>query len=141
MGIYEEAYAHPDLAEAIAAKDCHKIAEVLSIGRTKSVMVELADVQALLQRTGAWWAIRAAANDPAHPAHDAAVVVFDVAGARYIRLDTSLLLVGQMFGALVAAGVLSQEVVDQVFALADAPDPLTQREVAVALYHDTGEPK
>lgn len=141
MGIYEDAYAHPDLAEAIEAKDCHKIADVLSIGRTKRVLVDLADVQALLQRTGVWWNTRAAANDPAHAAHDAAVAVFDVANARYIRLDTNLPLVNQMFASLVDGAVIPQAVADEVVAMSIVPDTLTQREVAIALYHDDGTPK
>lgn len=141
MGIYEDAYAHPELAEAIANKDCHEIARVLSIGRTQTALVELADVQALLQRTGVWWSIRVAAVTSDHPAKDAALVVLDVAAARYGNLDTTLPLAGQKFSELVAAGVMTQDVVDQINELSNVPAPLTQREVAIALYHDTGEPK
>jgi hypothetical protein len=139
MGIHEDAYAHPELAAAIAAKDCHEIARVLSIGRTKRALVPLDQVQELMQRTGAWWSIRAAAADPANAAHAAAVAVVDVAGSRFVNLDTSLPLVTQMLGDLVTASVMPQAVLDQIMAMGIVPDPLTQREVAVALYTDDGQ--
>lgn len=139
MGIYEDAYAHPELAQAIAGKDCHEIARVLSIGRTKIVPVPIGDIQSVLQRTGAWWAIKAIPAES--PAYAAAVAVTDVAHARYENVHLNLPIVAQMFGALVAAEALPQEVFDEIMALGVVPDPLTQREVAIALYHDTGEPK
>lgn len=141
MGIYEEAYAHPDLAEAIAAKDCHELARILSIGRTKAAHVPLSDVQAKLQSTGAWWAIKPIAANAAHPANMAAIAVTDVANARYENLDTTLPIVAQMFGALVQAGAMAQSVVDSIMELANVPDPLTAQDIAEALFNPDGTPK
>lgn len=140
MDLRDQVLADPACAEAYAVRDCHELARLCSIGRTKTVLVSLADVQAKLQETGAWWAIKAIAADAAHPANAAAVAVVDVAGARYQNLDTTLPIVADMFGALVAAGAMPQDVMDAIMAMGTVPDPCTQREVAMALYDDYGVP-
>lgn len=138
MTLREQVMADPACAEAYANRDCHELARLCSIGRTRTVMIPIADVQAKLQESGAWWAIKAIAADAAHPASFAATAVTDVAHARYVNLDTSLPLVAQMFGALVDAGALPQELMDAVMAMGVVDNPYTQREVAVELYNDDG---
>lgn len=141
MGLREQVLADPACAVAYATKDCDELARIGSIGRTRTVLVAIADVQAKLQSSGAWWPIKAIAADTAHPANGAAVAVTDVAHARYANVDMSIPLVAQMFSALVFAGALAQEVMDEIMGMSILPAPYTQREVAIELYHDDGTPK
>ena len=142
MGLREEIRSDPACAEALAARDCQEMARIRSIGRPpRAALAQIADVQAALQTSGAWWAIKAAAADQAHPANAAAVAVMDVGAARYSNLDTSLPLVGQMFGALVVTDVIPQEQMDAVLALGFMPDPLTAHQVGEALYNADGSDK
>lgn len=138
MNLKAQVLADPACAAAYAARDCHELARILSSTRTKTVSVPLGDIQARLQSSGAWWAIKPIAVDPAHPANAAAVAVTDVAHARYENLDTSLPIVAQMFGALVLAGAMAQADVDAIMAMSRAPDPIGFREVAIALFNDDG---
>ncbi len=136
MDIREEVLSRDDCAVAYAAKDCHELARLLSIGRTKVVLVQIADIQAAMMRTGIWWTVKPLLTQPDHPAYMAAVVVSDVSQARYSNLDLSLPLVTQMFSALVTAGVMPQAFMDSLTNMGIVPDVLTQREVAIALYND-----
>jgi len=68
-----------------------------------------------------------------HPAYGAAQAVFDVATARYDNLDTTLPIVGQMLGALVATSVMTQAQMDHITGLGIVSDPVTPLEVARVL--------
>lgn len=141
MATYDEIISNPACVAALAARDCNELARIVSMGRTRTALVEIADVQAELQSAGAWWAIKAAAADSAHPANAAAVAVMDVGAARYTNLDVTIPLVGQMFGALVLAGVIPQAQFDAILALSVVPDPLTAQDVAAAMFNDDGSLK
>lgn len=125
--------------DVLKAKDTQAIADALSAGRTKVQKVPIADVQAYLQTNGVWWAIKAAASDSAHPAQSAAVAVLDVAGARYENIDTTLPLVGQMLGGLVATGVIGQTHMDELMALWVVTDPVSEFDVRRACWADNGD--
>lgn len=125
--------------DVLKAKDTRAIADALSAGRTKVQKVPIADVQAYLQTNGVWWAIKAAAADSAHPAQSAAVAVLDVAGARYENIDTTLPLVGQMLGGLVATGVIGQTHMDELMALGVVADPVSEFDVRRACWADNGD--
>lgn len=125
--------ASPGLLALQAAGDTQGIADALSIGRTKTVKVAIADLQAYLQTTGIWWAIKTVAADAAHPAQAAAIAVVDVAGARYENIDMSLPVVSQMLGGLVATGVIGADHQDAMVALGVVPDPITHTQVGAAI--------
>jgi len=124
MTLYEEIVAKCTPQE-IAAGNHHVVAAKVNVGRVKTVKTPIADVQATLQTNGTWWVIKAAAKDPAHPAFAAADAVMDVAQARYDNIDMSLPIVGQMFGGLQAAGILTAEQVTELLTMGQQPDPVT----------------
>ena len=49
----------------------------------------------------------------------------DVANARYDNIDMGLPIVGQMFGGLQAAGLLTAEQVTELLTMGTQPDPVT----------------
>ena len=93
--------------EMIAEGNYHTIAATVNAGRTRHVLIEIEDVQAYLQTTGAWWTITAVANVEGHPVRQAAQAIIDVANARYKNIDTSLPIVGSMLSALRDASVIT----------------------------------
>lgn len=141
MTLRDDILANPACAEALAAKDCQELARIMSIGRTRIVKIPIADIQDLMHATGAWWDIADVAANLVHPAQKAARAVVDVAGARYSYIDTQIPMVGQMLGALVSGGVITQALFDQIMAKAIAPDPLTAQDVAEAVFNDNGSLK
>jgi len=111
--------------EEISEGNYHFIAEKVNIDRTKILLVSIEDIQAYLQTEGAWWIIKATANNSEHPAKAAAEAVMDVANARYKNIDTSLPVVGQMLGGLLATGVLTQVQFDHLTTMGVVPDPVS----------------
>lgn len=111
--------------EDLASGNYHDIAAKVNVGRTKTELVQIADVQAHLQSTGVWWAIKEVALTTGHPAKAAAEAVLDVASARYNNVDLSLPLVGYMLSALKDASVLTQDQFDHLVAMGVSPDPVT----------------
>jgi hypothetical protein len=123
--------------ELVASRDTKAIAAGLSLGRTKIVKVPIADIQAHLQTTGEWWAVKAAAAE--HPANQAASALMDVATARYENIDTTLPIVGQMLGGLVLSGVISQASLDAIVGMGVIADPISEFDVRRAVWSDAGE--
>lgn len=121
-------------AEIIATRDTQAIADALSVGRVRRVLVPIADLQAHMQTVGIWWAIKGAARNPEHPAHAAADVVMDVASARYENVDLTLPLVDVQFTALVAAGLMAQADLDALHAMSIKDDPVTEFDVRRACW-------
>ena len=119
-------------AELIASRDFDAIAAAVSVGRTKLNKVPIADVQAHLQSDGSWWSIKAVAGNADHPAQGAAIAILDVASARYENIDTTLPIVGQMLGGLVAASVIQQASMDTIVGMGVTPDPVTAQQVSDA---------
>jgi hypothetical protein len=113
----------------IASRDEYALAAALSVGRTKTVKVPIADVQANLQTTGLWWSVKAVAADAAHPAHAAAIALMDVA---------TLPIVAQMLGELVSAGVMTQAQMDALTGMGVVPDPVDPMVVRQAIWNDDG---
>jgi hypothetical protein len=117
----------------VASHDEAAMATVINAGRTKTVKVPIADVQAYLQTHGLWGAIVTAAGNATHPAQAAAIAVVDASKARYDSLDTTLPVIGQMLGGLVATGVIAQANQNDIVAMSTVPDPVSAFEVAQAL--------
>lgn len=141
MTLREEILARPDCAAAVGARDLDAIAAIVSAGRTTTRRVPIEDVQAHLQSSGLWWPIKAVADDPQHPAYQAAVAIVDVAGARYQRLDMTLPIIAQMLGGLVATGVLPQSEMDQLIGMSVVAAPVSRSEVEAALFNPDGSLK
>lgn len=139
QALKDELRGRQDCAAAIAVKDCTALAQIVSAGRTTTRLVPIADIQAYLQGAGVWWSIKAVPVD--NPAHAAAQAILDVSNARYQNIDMTLPLVGQMFGALVLTGVIQQSHFDAITAMSQMPDPVSPRDVAIALWNDDGSDK
>lgn len=120
-------------------RDPVSIAALVSDGRQIHVLAPIADIQAYLQTQGRWWVIKAAANDEAHPVHDAAEVVFDVASARYQNVDLSLPLVDQCFQQLASAGLMSEEDLTALRAMSQQDAPVSELDVRKACWSYEGE--
>ena len=120
-------------------RDTQAITDALSPGCTVHVLVPIADLQAYLQTTGAWWAIKAAAKDPEHLAHQSAGVIMDVATARYENVDLSLPLVAAQFQALNQTGLLTEDDVDALRAMSIKVVPVTEYEVRCVCQNSQGE--
>ena len=141
MNFRDEILARPDCADAVAARDLDALAALVSNGRTKPVRVPIEDIQARLQSTLEWWAIKQAAANPDHPAFLAALAVTDVAGARYANIDLALPAVSSMFQSLVGAELMSQETMDEIVAMSIAPDSVSRLDVEAALFNLDGSMK
>lgn len=137
MGLKEDILAREDLADAVERRDLDEIAAGIFVGRAKRVLVPIADIQAKLMATGEWWRIKQAAAE----GNQSAVIVVDMATARFANVDYSLPLVGQQWDALVADGLLAQSTRDELQALSMAPDPVDRLEVEAALFNPDGTRK
>jgi hypothetical protein len=109
------------------------IADYLSIGRTRSVHVPIAELQAYMQAHGIWWVLKAAAADPQHPGCQAAAAVLEVATARYDNVDLTLSFVSYVFAALVTAELMSAAAHADLVAMSAVPDPIHTNAVSDAL--------
>jgi hypothetical protein len=125
----------------VAGRDDVAIAAALSVGRTLINKVPIADIQAHLQTTGEWWAIKAVSANLAHPAYAAASALMDVANARYENIDTTLSIVGQMLGGLVMTSVMSQASLDTIVNMGVINNPVSPRDVVLAMTNDDGSYK
>ena len=114
--------------EEIAIGNYHVIADKVNVGRFKTVLVQIEDVQAYLQTEGAWWTIKTVAATEAHPCRTAAMAILDVATARYKNLDTSLPIVGSMLSALRDASAITQVQYDYITTMGKVPDPVTWKQ-------------
>lgn len=137
MSLKDEILARQGLQDAVARRDLDEIAAGISVGRTKAVLVAIDDIQARLMATGEWWSIKAAAAQ----GNTSAVIVVDMAGARFGRVDFSLPMVGQQWATLVSDGLISQSTLGQLQAMAVAPDPVGRLEIEEALFNPDGTEK
>lgn len=137
MGLKEDILARADLADAVDRCNLDEIAAGISVGRTKRVLVPIADIQSKLMANGEWWGIKQAAAQ----GNESAVIVIDMAAARFANVDFSLPMVGAQWDALVADGLLTQVTRDDLHALSVAPDPADRLEVEAALFNPDGTRK
>ena len=85
--------------------------------------VPIADLQARAMETGVYTALRVVVGNAQAPAELRAIAqtVLDLANARFADIDLDNSASRQMFGALQAAGVLTQVQATEIDALADVP--------------------
>jgi hypothetical protein len=143
-----EIHANPACSAALDGRDVHALAAIVSSGRTRRRAVPIADIQAQLQSSGAWWTIKSAVANPAsipeayrEEAVKAATAAIDVANARYDNIDMTIPLVNASFSALVSVGLLPSATYDAIIAMSYAPAPVSYRDVAAAIYNDDGSYK
>lgn len=121
-------------AALVASRDEAAMATVINLGRTKTVLVPIADAQAYLQGNGIWTGIKAAAaSATAGPTKDSAAALIDASTARYNNLDMTLPGLLGALSQLVAAGTILQVNKDALIAMSVASDPVSAQQVALAL--------
>jgi hypothetical protein len=149
MGLREDILNRPDLAEAVAARDCETLAAAMSVGRIRAVSHEVGE-RGILDALGpiqgdaflsALENIKTAADlpPPLQPCFGA--IRRGVAWLKTSGLDVGAPTTRLLLDGLAGAGVLPQADVNKVKALAERPDSVGVREVAEALFNDDGSAK
>lgn len=113
----------------ITSRDENAIANKVNIGRVKTVVVSISDIQAYLQTNNIWLPLKAAAADAANAAHIPALALLEAATARFEHIDTALPFVGTVLGALVAAGIMTAANQAAIIAMGTVPDLVTAYDV------------
>lgn len=134
MTLREEILANPACAEALAARDCHALARIMSIGRKRTNSREIGNgtiLEALGMSVG----------------NSLLDVINNNVNFRYVKplVEQGRLLIGS---ALVRAtlqslvpAVISQVEADRLIALGFEPDEITYQEVAAAVFNTDEGPK
>lgn len=141
--------ARVELADAIEARDCEHIAAFLSVGRVRAVSREVGErgiIDVLGPVAGDAFlltleSITAAELLPVPLRPCFGAIRRGVSWLKTGGLDVGAPTTRLLLDGLVGAGVLPAADVAKVKALAEVPDPVTQRQVAEALYHDDGSLK
>ena len=96
--------------------------------------VPIADLQARAMETGVYTALRVVVGNAQAPAELRAMAqtVLDLSNARFADVDLDNASARQMFGALQAAGVISQQQAAQIDALATVPGRSRAQELGLA---------
>lgn len=139
MSLKEQILARPDCADAVAAKDCHAIAALLSVGRM-AVQSRFVTARTVLAECGMLGASILDALEVAAVGNSA--VKWAV---RFLGQDSGIN-VGDpatqyMIDQLAEDGALSAPQAAALKNLALQPAPVTSAEVADALYEFDGTPK
>ena len=97
--------------------------------------VPIADLQARAMETGVYTALRVVVGNAQAPAELRAIAqtVLDLANARFADIDLDNSASRQMFGALQAAGVLTQVQATEIDALADVPGRSRAQEIGLGV--------
>ena len=122
-------------SDLIASRDCHAIAEAVSIGRTKPSNINIGNgtiIAALNDLTTANALLDVLHTDPRFK-----YVVPLLHQGRLIVSDTMVVQTLQAF----VPSILTQAQADKLIAIARAPDPVSFTEVAEALYNADGSMK
>jgi len=139
MTLRDEILSRPDCAEALAARDCGAIAEILSAGRTKTI-----------ERNVGYGTVMEALGGEAGAAFlDALTSLAEVSSPvkwALKLLDRGELNIGAaatqaQIDALATAGVMPVAVADALKGLAMGPDIVTAEQVADAMFNPDGSLK
>lgn len=121
--------ALPGGADALARRDLDALAAIVPARQVRR-LVPIADIQARLHSSGAWWAIKRAiaSGTAADDTRAAAQTVVDMASARYDNVDMSIPLVAATFAALVQVDLMSQATFDEIVAMSWRAVPYDRRD-------------
>jgi hypothetical protein len=149
MGLREDILNRPDLAEAVAARDCETLAAAMSVGRVQTVSHEVGE-RGILDVLGPVAGdnflavlenIKTADDLPGPLKPCFGAIRRGVSWLKTSGLDVGAQTTRLLLDGLAGAGVLPQADVNKVKALAERPAPVGAREVAEALYNDDGSAK
>lgn len=139
MTLRDEILSRPDCADALALRDCGALATILSMGRTKTVDLNIGYgtvLEALGAETGAAFLDGLTALSSTSSPVKWALKLLD-RGELNIGAQTTQ----QQLDALADGGVMPKEIADALKSLALGPDIVTPQEVADAMFNDDGSPK
>ena len=139
MSLRDEILSRPDCADALAARDCGALAEILSAGRTKVIDYSIG-YGTVLEVLGA------EAGSAFLDGLTALAATSSPVKWALKLLDRGELNIGSpatqaQLDALAAGGVFPQVVADALKALALAPDVVTMQQVADAMFNPDGSQK
>ena len=139
MSLRDEILSRPDCADALAARDCGALAEILSAGRTKVIDYSIG-YGTVLEVLGA------EAGSAFLDGLTALAATSSPVKWALKLLDRGELNIGAaatrgQLDALAAGGVFPQVVADALKALALAPDVVTMQQVAEEMFNPDGSQK
>lgn len=149
MSLGAEILNRPDLAAAVAARDCESIAEAISVNRVRAVSHEIGE-RGILDLLGpvagdaflsALEGITEPADLPGPMQQYFGAIRRGVSWLKSSGLDVGAPTTRLLLDNLALAGKLPPAEVAKIKAIAEVPDPVTARQVAEALYNDDGSLK
>lgn len=141
MSLRDEIRARPELAAAVAARDCEAIAAAISNGRVKIGRIERAEFAMWAATTGMRSKIEDHAANPSSPLRAIALSLRDFILGAANALDLAIPENAAALQAWVSANELDPAAHDALLAGAMVANPVTARQVAEELYNDDGSPK
>jgi len=141
MSLRDEILARPELAAAVAARDCEAIAAAISNGRVKIGRIERAEFAMWAATTGMRSKIEDHAANPSSPLRASALSLRDFILGSANALDLAIPENAAALQAWVSADELDPVAHDALLDGAMVADPVTARQVAEELYNDDGSLK
>jgi hypothetical protein len=139
MDIKETIESTPELLALMP--DARAIAEFMSINRTKLGTVSRAWLATWSAGNGMRAVIQDTANTEGHPLRSIALATLDVLSGAADGIDFSVPANVASVQAWVAVGLMPQSEADALFALGTYPDPVSERDVVLAITNDDGSAK
>jgi len=139
MNIKETIESTPELLALMP--DAQAIAEAMSINRTKLGTVSRAWLATWSAGNGMRAVIQDTANTADHPLRSIALATLDVLSGAAEGIDFSVPANVASVQAWVTVGLMPQSEADALFALGTYPDPISERDVVLAITNDDGSMK
>jgi len=139
MNIKETIESTPELLALMT--DAKAIAEAMSINRTKLGTVSRAWLATWSAGNGMRAVIQDTANTEGHPLRSIALATLDVLSGAADGIDFSVPENVASVQAWVTVGLMPQSEADALFALGTYPDPISERDVVLAITNDDGSMK
>jgi len=139
MNIKETIESTPELLALMP--DAKAIAEAMSVNRTKLGTVSRAWLATWSAGNGMRAVIQDTANTEGHPLRSIALATLDVLSGAADGIDFSVPENVASVQAWVSVGLMPQSEADALFALGTYPDPVSERDVVLAITNDDGSSK
>ena len=121
--------------------DAQAIAEAMSVNRTKLGTVSRAWLATWSAGNGMRAVIQDTAETEGHPLRSIALATLDVLSGAADGIDFSVPENVASVQAWVTVGLMGQSEADSLFALGTYPDPISERDVVLAITNDDGSSK
>lgn len=125
-------------AELLASQDADAIAAVVNVGRTALGYASREKFSMWAAKHGVRAKIDDHSSNPASPLRSIALALLDVLRSPTEGIDLSVPDNALMLGAWVQSGEITQAQADELVALAEQPNPVTEFDVRRAIWADDG---